>query len=314
MPALGINANLNLIRHYRFNFYTITGNGPYTVVPTNNVIQDSVNFSFNYSIASSLRNTANFTFYNLSEQSIGLFTSQTKNVSFSFDAWYGDNNKGDITIFRGSTSIVNTYRDGPDIITEVTASDLFTNLLLPSGFQQQFPPGTPFLTIIQTICSLYGAGLTLDPGSAQYLTGSYKTWKTFLGSRDKVIKQVTSDAGCLYAIHLNTLIIFPNTFKVASTAIYQKINKNNGLVGYPRAISLSAQLLPPAVFSGINLNQNLSLISVSTLLRNYKVNTTVIVESENFNGPYVIMYVNHNGEWRGNSWYSNLTLIPLAEG
>ncbi len=302
--------NLNIIRHYRFDFFTIIGTGPWTIQPIPNTsIQDSLNFSFNYTIGNGFRNTINFKFYNLSQSTIGLFTSKTKNVGFRFSAWYNNDNKGDIAIFSGSTSVANTYQEGADTITEITATDYFTSLYYPLGFNLTIPAGTTFYQIIKMVLLNYGGGLSLDEGSADFLQGTYKTRKVFTGSRNQLIQQVAQDAGLTHTIQQNILLMYPLVFRINSANIFQKIDKTNGLVGYPRAVSLAAFTATPSYFSGIDLNQNLSIIEVTTLLRNYKITGTVELKSQFYTGRYEIRGITHHGEWRGNAWYSTLSLI-----
>ena len=201
MSSQGINANLNIIRHYSFKFFTITGGGttpgpiysqlPFTITPNPTAsIQDSVNFTFNYSIVNMNSNTAQFTFYNLSQASSAMFTSKNARIGFYFNAWYGDNTKGNTTIFMGSTSLANTYRNGPDVLTEVTASDLLTSIV-SVNFVMGFPPNTSYLNIINTLLKTYGPILTLDQGSIQYLSGlTYSYPKTCKGSLNSILTKI----------------------------------------------------------------------------------------------------------------------------
>lgn len=311
MSNPGTNANLNINRHYQFEFFNVLGQNNFTISPIGVFIQDSVNFTFNYSLVTSYSNTATFAFYNLSKATINLFADGQNRRGFFFNAWYGDNNQGNITIFRGLTCIVNTYRIGADVITEVTASDMVTNLGYLEPLKHSFPANTTYLTVVQTLIKDYGAMLTLDPRSNQYLLGTYKTPQTFTGDLQANLRNVCADAALLFTSFLGIITMVPNKLSVITGNDYQNINDRNGLVGFPRAIGISTQMFPIFYIQGaLNLNQNLSLIAVSTLLRPYQLYSKVLVRTENFNGYYGVLNVTYQGEWRSNSWYSDLTLYP----
>lgn len=314
MSSPGINTGLNLQRNYSFTFFTLTGSGPFTVIPDPiTLIQNSVNFSFNYTVTNNVNNNITLQFYNLSQNSIAQFVGQNNRRGFVFNAWYGNPDiapLGNITIFKGLVYTVSTYREGPDVITEVVGCDMFLNLMA-SGISESFPAFTPYLTIIQTLLAKYGDVVSLDPVSYEYLTGSYKTYKTYTGQLFTIINKIAADAGLIFSVQQNVIRMIPQYLTVVTTNDFQTITDSNGLVGYPRAISLSVQLFPVTFFGGgVNLNQNLSLLCVTTLLRPYTLYSTVFLDSEFFTGYYGILNMTQNGEWRGNPWYSTLTLWP----
>lgn len=313
MPNLD-NSNLNLIRHYRFSFFDLTGSGPFTVNPVPDVtIQDTFNFSFNYTVSNNTLNTATFSFYNLSQKMIALFTSQNNRRGFIFDTWYANRSTGDTTVFKGLTYTVNTYRQGADIITEVVGCDVFLNLLY-KGVAQSFPAGTTYLTVVQTLLKYYGNIAPLSTISNQFLTGTYKSPKTFRGQLVTILKQVASDANCIFSIQLNGITMIPKDLSVFRPNSVQTINAKNGLVGYVRAEALSVQLFPVTFFDNQNLDRNLSLLTVNTLLRPYNLYDKVYLDSEQFQGYYGILSLTYNGEWRGNNWFSSLRLWPDPNG
>lgn len=329
--SVSIFASNNFNRNYRFSFFTISGGSDsFQVVPTiefevipdiTTFIINSVNFSFSYSVASSVTNTISLKFYNLSQTLIGLFTGSDNKAGFSFEAWYGsltdqqfnkDFDQGSTTIFRGLTYTVNTYREGPDIITEIVGCDFFTNLQAKS-FNQTYPPGTTALQIVQDVMKFYGGTTTLNTLSEQFLTKVYTAPKTIIGQANTVLRRIAADSSLIFSNQLNTITMVPRSLDFAPSGqgpIY--INNANGLVGYVRATSLSVQAFPVTYLQTPSLNNNLSLIQVTTLLRHYNIYDLVNIESEQWNGDFRILSLVQTGEWRGNSWYSNLTLQPEA--
>jgi hypothetical protein len=304
------NSSLNFNRHYKFTFFDITGQGPFTIVPVPNVfIQDSVNFSFSYTVTNSLLNTCTFRFYNLSEETIGLFTSQQQRRGFQFDAWYGNDTSGNVTIFKGLSYTSNTYYQGPDTITEITGCDVFLNLMY-KGIVQYFPAGTTYLAAVQTLLGYYGNIVSLNSLSNQFLSGSYKAPTTIMGQFNDVLKTIAADAGLIYSIQLGQVTMIPKDLTVVRPTSIQQINNQNGLVGYPRATALSVQLFPVTFFDNQALDRNVSLISVTTLMRPYNLYDKVYVKSRQFDGPYGVLSLTQTGEWRSNAWYSVMTLWP----
>jgi hypothetical protein len=106
----------------------------------------------------------------------------------------------------------------------------------------------------------------------------------------------------------------PTDLSVNLPTTKQVINAQTGLVGYVRGQSLSIQLQPVTVFTNRNLNKNLSIVGVTTLLRPYRLYEKVVLQSENFNGDYGILSIQYSGEWRGNEWYAHLRLQPSIKG
>lgn len=304
------NSNLNLIRHYSFTFYNVTGGGPFTVTPIpQTIIQDSFNFSFSYSVTNNILNTAKFTFYNLSQATVGLFSSTQNRRGFIFNTWYANDTVNSVALFNGLTYTVNTYRQGADIITEVVGCDVFLNLLY-KGIAQSFPAGTSYLTVVQTLLNYYGNIGNLNSISNQYLTGVYTSPKVFRGQLITILKKIASDAGLIFSIQLNTITMIPKSLSITTSNVIQMINSQTGLVGYVRAEALSTQLFPVTYFNNQNLNSNLSILSISTLMKHYNLYDKIYLQSEFFTGNYGILSISHNGEWRQNQWYTSLKLWP----
>lgn len=320
VPIVYVNNNVN--RNYRFSFFNITGNttSNLQIIPDmTNFIINSVNFSFTYSVINQYNNTINIKFYNIGESTRSLFTGKNNRVGFSFEAWYGDFDsqqfnkdfsQGSTTIFRGLTYTVNTYREGADTITEVVGCDMFLNLQIKQ-FNQPFPANTSYLAIVKTVIAFYNGMTTLNPISDQFLTGVYRAPKTIIGLVPTVLKKIAADADLIFSIQNNVVTMVPKNLDVGpvtSNPIY--INNKNGLVGYVKATALSVQLFPVTYLQTPSLNNNLSLIQVSTLLRHYNMYDLISLESEYWNGNFRVLGITQTGEWRGNTWYSTLTLWP----
>ena len=310
-----VSSQLNLIRHYKFTFFDIIGSGSsFQIQPLpNTLIQDSINFSFSYTVTNSILNNARFMFYNMAEDTIKLFTSQQNRRGFIFETWYGNDTQGNKTIFSGLTYTTNTYRQGVDTITEVVGCDILLNLLLGS-ITLSYPAGTPYLTIVQGALAKYGGIISLNSFSNQFLTGSYKSPKTYKSQLIPLLQTIATDAGLLFSMQLNTITMIPGSLNTTTSNAIQTINAQNGLVSNVRAESLSVQLLPVFVFDNQQLNKNLSILTVSTLIRPYNLYDKVYLQTQRFTGYYGILSLTHSGEWRGNQWYSTMRLWPDSTG
>lgn len=304
---------LNLGRQYKVSFFDMVGNGPFTVRPLKDFVQDSVNFSIDYNVTNQSFNSAKFIFYNLQNSSIELFSSNNNRRGFSVDLWYGDaGNTQSSTIFKGLTFNTNTYRSGTDLITEVTGCDLFLNLLY-KNIAQSFPSGTSTLSIVNYILQYYGDAISLGAQSQQFLNKIYQTPKLFRGSILDIFKIIASDSGLFFNLHKNILNFSPNQISLNRNAVIsQVITPQNGLIGNIKPEALSVQLFPVSYFGGPALDKNISILTVNTLIRQYYLYDTVELRSSQFNGLYGILSLSQRGEWRQNNWYSTLKLVPAV--
>lgn len=306
--------NYNVNRNYRFSFFRVIGDGdktPFSVLPLADYIQNSVNFSFDYSVVSQTQNSAKFTFWNLSPQTISLFATDRNRIGFSLDIWYG-NGSGtqSSTIFKGLVFTTNTYLQGPNLITEVVGCDVFVNLEY-KRIAQGFPPGTSALTMVQYFIRYYGEIISLSSESYSYLTKVYTINKFFRGTITDILNRIAADCGVIFAWHNNTFYFVPNNVNLPRIGTGQVINAKNGLVGNVKASMMSTQLFPVNYFTAVNLDRNAPLLSVTTLIRPYTIYSSVRLQSEQFNGDYGILHFTQQGEWRGTNWYSHLTLFPI---
>jgi hypothetical protein len=307
---MAIQTGLNFNRNYRFTFFEVSGTGPYTVRDIPGIeIKNSVNFSFSYSVSNNIQNTAKFQFYNISKDTINFFIGSNTRRGFRFETWYGDPSNQGYPIFKGLTCFVNTYRVGPDIITEVEAGDVFLNLI-GKGIVQSFPVGTSNLAAVKSLLNAYGSIAVLDVNSYQYLKKVYKTPKIFRGQLIPILKSIAADADLIFNLHLGVISMIPKSLQTQTASSVMRISKDTGLIGYPRAESLSLQLFPVTYFDNLQLNQNLAIIGLSTLLQPYRLYDKVYVDTEYFKGYYGVLSLTQAGEWRSSSWMSTLKLWP----
>src|SRR5574343_1992414 len=98
MPNLD---NLYIDRNYQFLFFDAikSGNNQVKKYIENATVANSVNFSFQYSVLVSTMNVAKFRLYNLSKETIQLFTSTSSRRGIELFVGYGDYSQEDSAIF-----------------------------------------------------------------------------------------------------------------------------------------------------------------------------------------------------------------------
>lgn len=310
--------DLLINRSYRISFFDIrqdssTGKAR-KVYLENRQIFNSVNFSFQYSVTNNTTNIATFRFYNIAEDTIALFTSPDSQRGFTLDCWYGEEVRKDTTIFSGIVAQVNTYFEGPNVITEIKAGDLFINLFV-QGFSRKYLAGANYAQIIADLLDYYGHIIAIDSGCVDLLISKVLKVATVIrGQFQTVLSRLASDAGLFYIVHGDYLtFVDAATFGQQSTEPRQLISAETGLVGYPRAIAISQQLYPVFYTRAVVLNKNLSLVQATTYIDSYVLYSTVQLKSKNLSGYYNVLSCVHAGEWRGNQWYTNLILWPVPK-
>lgn len=311
--------SLYVNRNYKISFFNIEENeaGVRTTFFLSSVrIQNSVNFSFQYTVTNTTTNMASFRFYNLSDETISLFVSPGGQRGFVLDVWYGDAVDDVTTIFSGIVVQTNTYMLGPDIITEVKGGDLFINLFVES-FYKQYKSGTTYDQVLSDVLSFYGNLVGVDAASKAVLASkTFKTNVVIRGQFSTIMARLCADGGLFYTVVGKYLgFVDAATFDQQQSSTYPTISKDTGMIGYPKAVAISQQLYPVFYTTNVVLNKNLSLVQASTLLKPYTLFSTVklVTREDKLNGLYNVLTVSYAGEWRGNTWYSNLILWPVGQ-
>lgn len=309
---------LNFVRYYEFTFFQIDENNNLTDIQ-NSRISNSINFSFSYSTVPGTFNTAKFYFYNISENTLKLFASKNNRRGFYFRACYDDPKllKNSL-IYRGLTYRVNSYHEGVDLITEVTAADPYFSLQQASIKSINEPNGITAIDLLNKISNYLGIFNEISGESYLTLKPRYNHPVSFSNVPiTKILDMIAHDNGCTWSFDIRGIKIFPRPNRLQSNDLglisaIPLISRSTGLVGNVRAETLSVQLFPQDYFSQQRLKNNHPFISVTCLLRLLPVYSSVEVkcEFEELNGIYTVYKVNYEGEYRSLNWFTHLQLTP----
>jgi len=328
---------LNFDRHYEFEFFSVTPgfddsgnplpNGNQLVYDSPSIkISDTLNFSFDYNMMPGAFNTGKFFLYNISEKTLSLFASKNSRRGFFLRCAYGSkDNLLNNLIFRGLTNRVNNYRIGPDLITEIDASDVFFNLLQAKIKTLNFPTGTDSATILKGISNYLGVFSAID--GIDYLVKKVYTHPIAYSnvSIPQILDQITADGACTWGSDMQGIKIIPlpnNPLKQLEegadnggviTAGGNVLSAKTGLVGNVRAETLSVQTFPVDYYTQQRLKNNHPFVTATVLMRPFHLRQIVNLQSEisALNGKYYVFSVHYSGEYRGNNWYANLKLQPV---
>lgn len=308
----------NFGRHYQFKFFEV--NDSNNIINQNEVIQDSLNFKFSYNLIPCSFNTGKFYIYNITEKSVGFFSSKNKRKGFFLYCCYDNiNNLPNSLIFRGLTNRVNNYREGPDLITEIDASDVFFNITQAKIKTLNFPSGTTPSDILQKISDYLGVFSAVS--GTEFLTKTVYNHPLTFSNIDvgTIIADIAADGGCAWSCDTQGIKLTPLQNNPLSTLIDVEptavISRNTGLIGNVRAEVISVQSFPVDYYATQILVDNSPFVTATVLMRSFSLRQTVqlICEIKSLNGLYIIYSISYNGEYRGNDWYATLKLQPLGQ-
>jgi len=308
----------NFVRYYEFTFFELDANKNVTNLPGFK-IANSVNFSFTYNISNNCFNTAKFYLYNVSENTVNLFTNKNNKRGFYFRACYDNpNNLTQSLIFRGLTILVNTYRQGPDLITEITAGDAFFNLQQATIKSINEPNGISAPDLLQKVSDYLGVFNPVSGVDFLQLKTFYDHPMTFTNVPiTDILDMVAHENACDWAFDVEGIKLYPrqnnSEYGAGIIANAPLISRTTGLVGNVIAESFSTQLFPFDFYSEQRLQNNYPYVTVTCLLRHAPLYSKVRIQCEfpALNGLYLVTAVNYMGEYRGNPWYTTMKLSPV---
>lgn len=250
-------------------------------------------------------NTANISIFNMNSKTRALIASKGLKVRLS--AGYEDLNG---VIFEGVVNNIVVTKEGTDIITtlycasdlsalsndasetlnNVNVSDYLTNLCKKNGISinikkinKQLTEYTVDGSVSQTIariCSIFGLSYSIDNGTINI-----------------VDKNITSDE-----INNNDIIpVSPTTGLLGNPNITEEGCNIKTLLDCRYHVNGYYKLEAP--FASYNLN-NLELRPEAVI--GGELNALAFIDTQTYNGIYMILSMQFNGDTRGNAWYSSI--------
>lgn len=239
-------------------------------------------------------NTATIQVYNLSKdhqkqlEALSVNKGQGR-ISCSLHAGF----QGQLSqIFRGDLRRATTYRDGPELVTEISGEDGGRSIIW-ARVNKSFPPGTSVETVAKACAEAMGVGVGNIPeiirGKRMGRAGNtYFDGCVLSGNAATELDHILRALGLRYSVQDGAIQATELGRPLQASAVL--LSPSTGLVGRP---SVNAD----------------GTVNVQALLApDHYPHRRVKVESENVNGLYWINKVQLLGDTSGQNWYSNMEL------
>jgi hypothetical protein len=251
--------------------------------------------------AKAKENVAKIEIYNLAPSTRGMITEEESICRIL--AGYS-RNEGLIEIGQGDISKVKHNRDKTEVVTEIYLSEgIKTIKSKPVSFGYSYGGDLKLSTILQDITKQTG-----------------REFKTIDIDKEKVIKTGYSDSGSLDYVMNNLAVNFDFSWSMQSGIILIKGNKSSvkkeilllspetGLILHPESVKEVSQKLEKSEITKIGKKSR----SVQCLLQpRLQIHDIIRLKSGEINGLFEVAKITHNGDMRGNDWYSSLEINPL---
>ena len=250
---------------------------------------------------SSKMNETTIKVYNLSESSRNLIKTYEKNNGFvKLSAGYEDT--GTALLFVGNIIKLNSYKEGPNIITDITCSDGYVSVK-DSVTNRRFPEKVSLKTIITTIAS-QDMGLALGEVLGKNLNKTYERGITVEGNSYAYLKKVAKEHKLELSIQNNTLTVLPT--QGTSQRVALNLSSTTGIIGSPQFTGQKAAETTDTKNpkSGIKLDH--------ILLPSVFPGRIIIVDSKFASGSYKVEKVSHRGSFRGDEWRTSIEGVIVS--
>lgn len=161
-------------------------------------------------------------------------------------------------------------------------------------------------------------GLPVDPNANTFLTGGVilnPRGKTAFGLARIYMRDLADTHNCRWSIQDGVLTLIPITGYLPGEIV--EVNSQTGLIGVPEATDDGIHLqtlLNPAFKIGQRVRIRNSDITQTAIINqffpNYSTPPTFVARTTE-DGDYRILVIEHEGDTRGQAWYSNLTCLAL---
>lgn len=264
-------------------------------------------------------NVARIRVYNLGKETTAKAISEFSSVVLN--AGYGSQPG---TIFTGT---IKQFRQGKerniDRFLDIFAADGdlahnfgVVNTSLPAGSTQQ----TQLQTLANAMNVPGGQSISLDPNATKSLTPGgilpQPRGKVFLGLARTYMRNLSSTYNARWSIQNGKLTVIPLNGYLPGEAVV--INSTTGMIGQPVATEQGIEvvcLLNPQIKIGQRIQLNNADITQTTIKQQffpgYQDFNLIATVDTTTDGIYRAIVVEHEGDTRGEEWYSHLTCLLL---
>ena len=255
-------------------------------------------------------NSANIKVYNLNNNTYKSIIDNSAGAEVVLSAGYDDNFgiifKGQITqIFRNKESNIDTNLN----IIAIDGDNIFSDGFVSLSEERGTSPNSRLYTIVNN---------STEPTSIDKIeetkTNEEKSvrGKVYFGLVKEELRKSTSANGQLWYIKNNKVVVYSTSIYTEEAKKTTILNHKTGMIGFPtqtqEGINVKT-LLNPNIVEGdaIEVNSNsIQLEEISTDRTNIDKYTQSSINSD---GVYRILQVSHEGDNRGQEWYSNLITV-----
>jgi hypothetical protein len=213
-------------------------------------------------------------------------------------------NEGLIEIGQGDISKIKHNRDKTEVVTEMyLAEGIRTTRTKPVSFGYGYDTNLKLSTILQEITKQTG-----------------KQFKTIDIDENKVITTGYSDVGSLDYVMNNLAVNFNFSWSMQNGIIFIKGDKSStkrevlllspetGLILHPESVKKVSKKLEKSEITKMSKKSR----SVQCLLQpKLQIHDVIRLKSAEINGLFEVQKITHNGDMRGNDWYSSLEIYGI---
>lgn len=257
-------------------------------------------------------NSATIRIYNLSETTVR--TLQTKEFSqLILQVGYKDGNFG--TIFNGSIKYKYTGNESNiDSYLDLVAADgdsaynfAVVNTSLAAGSKPE-----DHLSVLATAMGTYD--VALDPTQPTLRTNTLPRGKVMYGMARDYVRVLAQSNGCSWSIQDGKLqLILQTSYRPGDPIV---LTSATGLIGFPEqtqnGIRVRALLNP-----SIKIGSRIQIDNASVQKFRFGLNIQAEVQQQQFlpklsdDGMYKVLIAEHDGDTRGNIWYTDIICISI---
>lgn len=237
-------------------------------------------------------NTSKITITNLSNETYGFInTYASEAVYIVFKAGY--KGKDLIPIFKGMLVGIEDRKEAEVRRTTLYISDGYTSAK-EAVTVHTFPPGWPVRGIAERLRNDLGLPYGYYVPSDATTRGYYP----ISGSTKEAFAKLANDLGYTFSIQDNAVDFYPKNYEKPPQATMH-INQRSGLVGEVVPVSDSSSSL-----QGDKITPTTGVSFTVLLDGNIKTGNIVYITSRRFQGYFKIEKVRHEGDYRGNTWFT----------